>query len=677
MPAQKAGHRKQVVFFLLAVILPSLVLIVLTFRMIGQEKELAQKRAADERHRLAQDIGRILLSRLEKTKLQEAGEATGRAAFSKSDAYSSPEVVLFARIEQNKLVLPWETDEQPSEAERILTHPNFLKVISQAEKAEFADRNPKEAARLFAQALEASRERIQKEYARLLLAGTLTRMGRKKEATGQLRMVLRQTSDVCDEFGIPLFLFAAGMLANNDDDHEKILERIEQEFKTKRPLSPSESYRIRDLVEEINANVQDATIQERIAACARIIQEQIKFLEQADNLQRDLVSTGLLNPQTNQKNEALSDKPLPSQEKEADSGLSDKTQWVAYGDKPWLISVYPSPPAVEEFLIAMDLEKLSQYLKSDSALADTIPQDFRLITGSSSEGESPGENFRGLRIAFLEAPPQPFLKHPGYQPLFYLLILLIVLSMTVFGAYLLWRDTRREVKVAEMRSQFVSSVSHELKTPLTAIRMFAETLRLGRAKNRQMEEEYLDTIVNESERLTRLLNNVLDFSKIEKGKKIYRMEHASLPAVIRAAVASMEYPFAQQGFRLHLDIEEDLPPLAIDRDAIEQAVLNLLHNALKYSGDARDIDLCLKRSGTSILIQVTDRGIGIEPQEQRRIFEKFYRSPIKENERLPGTGLGLALADHIVKAHGGHIAVESAPGRGSTFTLVLPLAESK
>jgi len=231
--------------------------------------------------------------------------------------------------------------------------------------------------------------------------------------------------------------------------------------------------------------------------------------------------------------------------------------------------------------------------------------------------------------------------------------------------------------MANMRSQFVSSVSHELKTPLTAIRMFAETLRLGRSKSKKTSEEYLDTIVNESQRLTRLLNNVLDFSKIEEGKRIYQPEPASLYEIIQASARAMEYPLNQYGFRLNVSAEEDLPDVRVDRDALEQAILNLLNNAMKYSGDSRDIELRLQRKDGHAVIQVIDQGVGIDPKEQKKIFEKFYRIPTRENERTAGTGLGLSLVSHIVRAHGGHIEVESVPGKGTSFSIYLPLESEK
>jgi signal transduction histidine kinase len=206
--------------------------------------------------------------------------------------------------------------------------------------------------------------------------------------------------------------------------------------------------------------------------------------------------------------------------------------------------------------------------------------------------------------------------------------------------------------------------------------MFAETLRLGRSKNLKTQAEYLDTIVNESQRLTRLLNNVLDFSKIEQGQRIYMLEPTSLSEIIQASARAMKYPLSQQGFELNVHVEEGLPDVRVDKDALEQAILNLLNNAMKYSGESHEIDLRLQRKDDQALIQVIDRGVGIDPREQKRIFEKFYRVPMPENERIVGTGLGLTLVSHIVKAHGGNIGVESAPGKGSTFSIYLPL-ESK
>jgi signal transduction histidine kinase len=258
-------------------------------------------------------------------------------------------------------------------------------------------------------------------------------------------------------------------------------------------------------------------------------------------------------------------------------------------------------------------------------------------------------------------------------PWFYWTIVLLVVSVTASGGYFLWRDVQRELRVASLRSQFVSSVSHELKTPLTAIRMFAETLLMGRARDGEVATEYLETIVNESERLTRLLNNVLEFSKLERGTSRFHLVPHAIGEVVQRSVRAMSYPLAQQGFTLRVDIADGLPEVPLDPDALEQALLNLLTNAMKYSGAARTIELAVRRDDRHVTIDVVDHGVGIASEDHERVFEKFYRAATPENRHIPGTGLGLTLVQHIARAHGGSIRLSSTPGEGSCFSLLLPL----
>jgi signal transduction histidine kinase len=647
------GHRKQVLLFILAVLLPSLVLTAFTWRMIRQEQELAGKRLADERNRAARELGQLLLARLERIKLQEAAAVVeGRSALSGSD-YRNPEVVLVGLVESSQLLLPWESDHKSVESRWLLDIPAFAQALSRAEHEEFARGDLSQAADLYRRCMARTRNPVRRGYTQLSLARTLLKLGRTAEAVEQYQNILTLPPSVKDEYGVPLSLYAGRSLIERRIGHADVLDLVRTELQRKEWMSPAASYLLRDLVDTIAGGAPEESVRSGATARREDVFERIAMLEQVLSLQRDFPGLGLAGAQDNHEREA-------------------GTKWIAYGSAPWLLSRAPAEDGSGDLLLVVEAQAVLTSLRSDGAFTEAIPGRISLIAGDNIDGSVPGPRFRNLRVDFVDAPQTPA---GGWATMrsFYLLALLLVLGVTSFGAHLLWRDVRREVQTAEMRSQFVSSVSHELKTPLTAIRMFAETLSLGRSRSPESHKEYLDTIVNESERLTRLLNNVLDFSKIETGRMAYRLKTTDLTEVIHAAARTMQYPLSQQGFNLNLEIEEGMPAARADRDALEQAVLNLLSNAMKYSGDSRDIDLRLAAKNGQAVIQVTDRGLGIDSGEQERIFEKFYRVRSLENDRITGSGLGLALVDHVIKAHGGQIRVESAPGKGSTFSIYLPL----
>ena len=657
MPVSSRGHRKQILLFLLAVILPSLVLVVFTLRMISQERELAQKRAVDERRRLASEVGQHLLVRLEKVILQESRAASNWTRLSAQRGYVNPEVVLIGLVEGDRLLLPWEENKMSEEFRQLLNSSNFSRKIRNAEKEEFAKKDFLRASELYRQTMKTAQEPVQRGYARLLLARALAKAGRKKEALSHYHHILNLPSGVTDEYGIPLSLYAGGLVLDAGVEHGEVLECIRTELGAKRWLSPAELYMLQEVAEKLIKSAPEESIKDTAKDYQRMINANIRKLEQALELQGDFQKIAFA-------------------ARQRDQGKRDEPLWISYGEIPWLISLAPPLAGSKPLLFVVNTQDIHASLRRDIGFSETFPGEFHFVADERSGGESLGPNFRGLKIAFAESEDTALSKQWSFQRSFYLLTLLLVLILTLFGAYLLWRDVRRDVRMAEMRSQFVSSVSHELKTPLTAIRMFAETLRLGRSKNLKTQAEYLDTIVSESQRLTRLLNNVLDFSKIEQGKRIYRLEPTSLSEIIQAAARAMKYPLSQKGFELKVHVEEGLPAVRVDQDALEQAILNLVNNAMKYSGESHEIDLRLQRKDDQALIQVTDRGVGIDPREQKRVFEKFYRVSMPENERIVGTGLGLTLVSHIVKALGGNIEVESVPGKGSTFSICLPL-ESK
>jgi len=644
------GHGRLALLFLVAVILPSLVLVLFTLRMIGQERELAEKRLLDDRTRLVAELGRFLLLHLENIKLQETDDASFS---SQSRKYRNPEVVLVCRVVGDRLLLPWNDNAGKEDFSENLKDPDFSLNIRSGEKEEFENGNPEGAVKYFTQALNLARNPSSQSYARLLLARALVKTGKTTRAAEQYHGMLASQSTPVDEYGIHLSLYACRGLLESGESKDEVLTEVTAQLQQNRWHTPAETYLLKDLFSELIQDETASGIRQAAEAANNELIEYQKLLEQALSLQRDFGALRLL---LSGHNSTDTLKPL----------------WTPYGNPPWLVNLSHGNVDSASWLVAIDADKALESAGSEIGTLREWQGNIRLVESGQSEGVLLGANFPDIRIDISNAGALTGTNPGILRQSFYWLALLLVLGVTLFGSYVVTRDVRRELRMAEMRSQFVSSVSHELKTPLTAIRMFAETLRLGRSRNPEAQREYLETIVNESERLTRLLNNVLDFSKIETGRMVYRPAPASLADIVGAAARTVQYPLNQQGFRLNIKIEDGLPEMNVDRDAIEQAILNLLSNAMKYSGEARDIDLSLLRHNGDAVIRVTDHGVGITEQEQTKIFEKFYRVNSTENERITGTGLGLALAAHIVKAHGGRIDVESAPGRGSTFSIYLP-----
>ncbi len=286
----------------------------------------------------------------------------------------------------------------------------------------------------------------------------------------------------------------------------------------------------------------------------------------------------------------------------------------------------------------------------------------------SLEGAFPGLvlgiKMRGTTLAAME---QHFLRTS-------FLILGAISVLLAGGIILTHRNISRELALARMKSDFVSNVSHELRTPLSLIRLYAETLEMGRVKSAEKYHEYYGIIRKESERLTALINNILDFSRIEAGRKEYDFRETDLGELVHATLDSYRYQIEQQGFAFDEKIASDVPPVRVDREAISRSLLNLVNNALKYSQDRKFISVNLVRDNGSVKLEVVDQGIGIPPHEQQKIFEKFYRvgDPLVHNTK--GSGLGLSLVRHIAQAHGGEVSVDSVPGRGSKFTIRIPLS---
>lgn len=643
-------HGRLILLFLLAVLLPCATMVAFSMRVLRQERELGEKRLDDERARAIEHLREVLASRLEAI----ASHEVDRTAASPPDGAlgpSDPTVRLVARLEGGRMVPPWEVYDL-SAVGRALNEGEFGKRLREGELYELNGGEFTRATAAFREAVRAAQHPVQAAYARLALARAALRSGRADEAHRLYGEVLALPLHLTDEHGVPLTLYAATALTTREPD--AVAARAASHARSSCCLSPAALYMLCDVLDALPTEGPDRAGREDARLAADLVAERIERMEQTLALERAFPALGLSPPTSR-----------------------GRRRWVAFGEERWLLSARFRGESGTAVLVAVDAREVLQAARKLVPALAGPDADVRFVHDPSPPARLLGAEFPGLGVEISWGVGPAVEAEARLARWFYLGTLTVVLCVALFGAYILGRDVRRELRLAEMRSHFVSSVSHELKTPLTAIRMFAETLLLDRFLEADARRECVEIVVNESERLTRLLDNVLDLAKIERGQKVYRFEPVELTEVVERSARIMRYSLEQEGFRLRVEAADGPAVAAADADALEQAVLNLLTNAMKYSGESRDIDLRLLRHNGAAVIEVVDRGPGIPPEAMGHLTEKFYRVQAAVDAGIPGTGLGLTLVDHIAVAHGGRLEVESAQGRGSTFSIHLPLSEAR
>jgi signal transduction histidine kinase len=252
------------------------------------------------------------------------------------------------------------------------------------------------------------------------------------------------------------------------------------------------------------------------------------------------------------------------------------------------------------------------------------------------------------------------------------LVIVLAVAAALLGMVAAARSVNRELDTARQKADFAANVSHELRSPITQIRLKGESLQLDLVFDEDDRKAHYDAIVRETERLSRLVDNVLDFSSIERGVKRYTLRPDDLGDVVRRAVEATRSAADAARITFTVDVPE-LPVVWIDREAMGQVMTNLLSNAVKYGTEGTTVDVVAKEVRRGVQVSVTDHGIGIAPEDQDRVFEHFYRVASPEVRKRRGTGIGLTIVRYIVEAHGGTITLASELGRGSTFTVALPL----
>jgi signal transduction histidine kinase/tetratricopeptide (TPR) repeat protein len=368
------------------------------------------------------------------------------------------------------------------------------------------------------------------------------------------------------------------------------------------------------------------------------------------------------------------------------------------GNLPYLVSIErPAARAdkvsAQAWGIIIDAERLREDVLRP-ALLDHFPsgettwavkaRDGSVILASENPPTGPVtfrtnfvSNFPDGTLEFHQPPPRIIKTFLLSRRGLYFFVFLLIAGILVFGLVLTVRAVSHELELARMKSDFVSTVSHEFKSPLTSIRQLAEMLQSGRVPSEERRQKYYDVLLEQSERLALLTDNILSLAKIEEGRAEFAFETTDISVLLTKVVTSIRERVRHEGFDIGLDVEGALPLLAVDRTALSQAVTNLVDNAIKYSGDSRKISVGARLEEQAVVIAVRDFGVGIKKEDIDKVFERFYRAGDELTRTVKGSGLGLTLVKEIVAAHRGKVHVESEPGKGSLFSIRLPLPQRK
>jgi two-component system phosphate regulon sensor histidine kinase PhoR len=257
-----------------------------------------------------------------------------------------------------------------------------------------------------------------------------------------------------------------------------------------------------------------------------------------------------------------------------------------------------------------------------------------------------------------------------------LFFIILSMSLTFISLAIIYIGWQHDRQLRQLKDNFISNVSHELKTPLALIRMFSEILVMGRVKDEVKRIEYYRIIYNESDRMSRLIANLLDFANLTRGIEHKHFEKTNIPQLVTKALEAYRHEIQKEGFELNVEVDPELPDSYADPNAITMAFLNLLDNSIKYSKEQKRIDVKVWRDNGFVALSVADQGVGIPESEQQKIFDKFYRGSDPSVRKTRGSGIGLSITKHVAEMHGGAILVESEPGKGSTFTLKIPIRET-
>jgi signal transduction histidine kinase len=699
-------NKKFLVTFFLVIFLPSIILAYFGIRAIHNEKYKLQQLNLEQQRGFVRTIEAEVQSLIERetTSLREL--STSRAMVDRDDR--SLHELIVGRIQDKSVlgqVVVWKRDglfwfpglaAQPPAAPHPDVPAEWKRVqpdVARAERSEFQLRNYPEAVSLYSRILQRSKDDTVKAWIKSRIARGEVKQKDFKQAVVTYRSIIEEFPGVLTESGRPLDIVSRmevldALRADADfgaffPESLQTLKTLEKSFWS---INGDQAELYENLVFQMIGEVLGQSPKDHVP---ENFESSIKELR--DSLDRKRAIWRLA--------EAVRENLLPDLKNLRENSANESTDIhksvLEFEGKDILVLLVPvlrqKMAQADEFLGSLlQIGDLKGFL--DTRLKENSPPGISLLFRSASSkniqygsesptGSTPAftdffpENFPPWRVEVFQdqdaAKGVPLVRNIFFWTILALLIIVF------FGSGLIIRTIVQEVNLLNLKSEFIASVSHEFKTPLTAMGAILERLLSNEVQDPKKVQEYYRTLSHDSERLKRLVKNVLDFTKIEDGKREYRLMATDIARLVRLEVDNFKRENERAGFRVEIKMDEDIPPVLADEEALKQALHNILDNAAKFSRREKNIEVSVVRRPDSVELAVEDRGIGIPENEQKKIFEKFYRGKQASSISPTGTGLGLTLVKHIMDAHGGNVVIRSQPGKGTCVGLILPLEKGK
>jgi len=704
-------RKRILLLFVLGIGFPSLLLGYLAFRGIQNDRALLEKEKLSEQRRISEQITALI-----DENIQEVEQAFQNTIANRPETYLTTLVHSLVSLKsQHPLVeevfFYQDLEKIQFPAAKFLFVPNgsgqsivapsrassLIQKVQYAQKLEFQQKDYKRALISYQQAVElVSDLRVKGE-----LLSAAARVQKKsllfKEAIKSYEIIARDFGRVQIEGGIPLGLAARSELGSlfiaiNDPlkaiktfielfealiHREWILEKAQYEF----------------FVERTRESINEIFSKQPLSAEMQLYTSTFEKLENEQSTSREITERLIAFQES-----AAADLQAKVPENLDDSRHPVKRFTLDIGKNTYLISLLSLSTGegsrtheiwgllfnTDYLLDNLLRQALQRHISSEEGEWIVRGKDGKVLmnsgispTGSATVKTNFAENFPPWLLELYQKEPQLLDAFLTSRRGFYFYMFILIAGILVFGLILTVRSISHELELAKMKSDFVSTISHEFKSPLTSLRQIAEMLQSGRVPSEERRQQYYDVLLEQSERLSLLTDNILNLAKIEEGRKEFAFEKTDIGALLRGVVLSIQDRVRHEGFNIELKIEDGLPIISADCAAITQAVANLIDNAIKYSGESKKVVVSSFRDGPNLTIAVKDFGIGIKKDEVDKVFERFYRGGDELTRTVKGSGLGLTLVREIVEAHQGKVNVESELGKGTLFSIRLPVSRGE